>query len=83
MSNPNPGKIKICALIERASNLKETYRQFDSFEEMIKYMKETYHSFVVDLPNGPDFEYYLKKIKSKLGECDEYIHLLIYDDFIE
>jgi len=80
--------MRICVEIAKASDLlgKRLYKNFNSYEELIKYMKETYDEWVIQFLDKPKYnyeKYIVRKITENLGKCDEYLYLIIYDDFIE
>ena len=70
----------ICARIERASTSEVAYLRFGSWQELLEYMKSRYHRWVVIFGLS---EFYRKSIEEFLGRCEEYAHLILYDDYIE
>jgi len=80
--------VKIGCLIEKASNWKyKEVRVFCSYARMVKFMRETYNRWVVKFLSSDDVDSFdprdIEKIKKSVGECDLYIRLTIYDDYIE
>jgi len=78
--------MKIGCLIEKASDWKyKEVKVFNSYTKLMKYMREKYDQWVVEFL-GSDERFdsmYIKEIKEVAGECDLYIRLIIYDDWIE
>ena len=80
--------MRICTYIVKASEMigKPRYKSFNSYEELLNYMKKTYDEWVIRFLEKPKYNYekhIIKKITENLGKCDEYLYLIIYDDFIE
>lgn len=72
---------KIGAIIKESGSLNyEEFRRFDSYEEMIRWMRKTYVSWVIEFDV---YQLYKDEIISNLGICDEYIYLEIYNDYRE
>jgi len=79
--------MKIVALIKKASDWEYSeIRVFDSWEEMINYMMETYREWIVTFIMRKEFTCDKREIDAMttmVGESDYYIKLIIYDDYIE
>lgn len=64
---------------------KDKYLGFNSYEEMFNYLRKLYDTFVIhflsvkDSWDRDDIEDIIKHI----GECFEYIRVIVYDDYIE
>ena len=75
--------MKICVEITQASNPKYgEYRIFHSWSKMIKYMMKRYNHWIIYFEKYP---FDNEKIASLeyMKNCDYYISLTIYDDYVE
>jgi len=83
--------MKIGCIIMNVFDAKiEGIRKFNSYEELMEYMRKRYDRWVVQFLNkscGWSNEYEnldtIEEIKKAVGECDLYIYLIIYNDWIE
>jgi len=70
----------LCARIDIASTDETIYLRFGSWQELLEYMKRRYPRWVIIFSPHEDFR---KRIEENLGRCEEYVYLILYDDYIE
>jgi len=78
---------RIGALIWKASDDEyEEFKSFNTWEEMIEYMKRTWPNWVVDFCDSCKYKGTCttpKKVRGVLGEVDHIVLLTIHDDFLD
>jgi len=84
-------RMKICCYIVKASDVHyEEYRVFNSWKELLEFMKKQYDRWVLRFLDmflarykDPYYKEVFEKLQKAFGECSEYLYMIIYDDYIE
>lgn len=75
--------MKICVKITSASNpFHHEYRIFNNWSKMIKYMMKRYNYWIIYFEKYPFNNEKIASLKD-MKNCDYYISLTIYDDYVE